>query len=419
MAIGYACVQAGGEAARLSALRLANASPDNLRRVTQNNLRALRAMIQYNAVHQIRLFRISSDIVPFASHPAVENVDWRTEFKETLLLIGEEIKNNGIRVSMHPGQYTVLNSPDARVVHNAVEDLRYHSALLDALGCDTAHKIIVHIGGVYADKPLAMKRFVQNYTALDERIKARLVIENDDTSYTAEDVMQISELTGLPVVFDYFHHQLNHTENSPSPFDWIARFAQTWGEADGRQKIHYSQGNPNAAGGAHSQSIDVAEFLAFYNGLPREKPDIMLEVKDKNLSAVKCILATVEHLRVSELEKEWARYKYLVLGKSAAIYNQIRALLKDKASPNAVLFYQLIDEALAMGETKGAQVNAARHVWGYVRKEASAAQQKRFQTLLDAYANDVKSLKALKSFLFGLAKRQQIKYLLDSLYFYL
>ena len=417
MAIGYACVHIGSEATKLSTLRLANASADDFRRMIDKNLNALRVMIQYNADHGIKLFRISSDVIPLGSHPAM-TVDWTAEFKETLALLGEQIKAYGIRVSMHPGQYTVLNSPNTEVVKRAVDDLLYHNAFLDALGCDSTHKIILHIGGVYADKPQAMKRFIQTYTKLDERVKARLVIENDDTSYTAADVLFIAEQTGLPVVFDTFHHSLNHADDSLSVYDWVDRCGETWGERDGKQKIHYSQGNQEARGGAHSKTIDVKEFLLFYRGLHHTEIDIMLEVKDKNLSAVKCMLATMEKPPIRLLETEWARYKYLVLSQSAETYQKIRTLLKDKANPQVVPFYAYVDEALAAKETKGAQVNAAQHVWGYVKEAASETEKRQFQTLIEAYLAGKRSRKAVKGFLFRMAKKQEITYLLESLYFY-
>ena len=418
MAIGYACVHIGSELTKLSTLRLANATPENIRRVIRTNLQALAAMMRYNADHEIKLFRISSDIIPLASHPAMQ-VDWRSEYRETLASIGGMIRRHEIRVSMHPGQYTVLNSPGDDVVQNAVADLRYHCAFLDALGCDAANKVIVHVGGVYGDKTQAIRRFIKNYALLDDCIKTRLAVENDDRSYTAGDVLSIAEQTGLPVVFDVFHHILNDTGGSLSVYDWIDRCGKTWGAKDGRQKIHYSQTNPNARSrGAHSETINLNEFLAFYHNLHHKDVDVMLEVKDKNLSAVKCILATEDHPKIQELESEWARYKYLVLGQSAASYQKIRTLLKDKANADPLRFYALIDEALAMPEDQGAQINAAQHVWGYVSKAASSKQRRQFQTLIEAYRAGARSLSAVKRFLFRLADAQQLQYLLDSLFFY-
>jgi len=418
VAIGYACAQVGGEAAKLVTLRLANATPDAIRAVIEKNLDALSAMLRYNADHGIGLFRISSDIIPFASHPAM-TVDWRSEFGQTLRKIGQYIRDNGMRVSMHPGQYTVLNSPRAEVVQRAAEDLQYHAGFLDALGCDATCKIVVHIGGVYSGKQQAMDRFVTNYRALNERIRARLVIENDDRSYTAEDAVAIAKQTGMPVVFDVLHHKLNHGQSELSPFTWIDRCGRTWAKRDGKQKIHYAQSDPDRAAGAHARRIRAMEFLEFYNGLHDQTVDVMLEVKDKNLSAVKCRLLTQKTLKIGQLESEWARYKYLVLSRSAAIYGKIRTLLQNKSAPDALRFYTLIEDALALQENRGAQVNAAQHMWGYLRDAADEKAHKRFAALLLAYRQETGSRKAMQSFLFRLAKQQQCAYLLESLYFYL
>ncbi len=417
MAIGYACVHIGSKETKLSTLRLAGATPEALKTVIARNLRALSAMLRYNADSGIKLFRISSDIIPLASHPAM-TLDWQTEFRDTLSQIGSDLKRYGMRVSMHPGQYTVLNSPTPAIVEKAVADLQYHTALLDALGCDTKSKIILHVGGVYGDKPAAMRRFVEAVEALDSGIKARLVIENDDVSFTAADVLAISKLTGLPGVFDVYHHQLNPSAEAAPVHEWITRFAGTWGVADGTPKIHYSQPHAKARGGAHSETIDVAEFMHFYRELPARDLDIMLEVKDKNLSALKCVLATQETLKIKQLEAEWARYKYLVLGQSAAVYQRIRQLLKDKQHPDALAFYALINEAMALPEDTGAQSNAAQHIWGYYKDDAADTEKQQFQTLLAAYQNGKRSLKALKNFLFRMAEKQQQAYLLQSLYFY-
>lgn len=285
--------------------------------------------------------------------------------------------------------------------------------------CSTECKIILHIGGVYSDKRDSIKRFVRNYSLLEKNIKSRLVIENDDRAYNVEDALYVSEQTGLPVVFDYLHHRLNSPKSDLSQYDWIYECRNTWEKKDGRQKIHYSQSDTNFASEAHSKHIHSQEFMGFYKGLHNKDVDLMLEVKDKNLSAVKCILLTKSGLRTAELEREWARYKYLILSRSASIYNKIRSVLKDKSHPDASLFYGLIDEALYLPEDKSAEVNAAQHVWGYVSKAASGKEAERFFSLLSKYQNGEKPLGTIKSFLYRAAKRQNSTYLLESLYFYL
>lgn len=418
MAIGYACLHIGSEKTKLSNIRLANASEENLGRVIAANLDALEAIIQYNFDNDIKLFRISSDIIPLGSHPAVQ-FKWWEEYQDRLRFIGNIIKNVNIRVSMHPGQYTVLNSPHAEVYKRAVADLAYHCRFLDTLGCDATCKIVLHIGGGYADKNGAIKRFIQNYQSLDQSIQNRLVIENDDKIFNIEDVLYISQQTGLPVVFDDLHHKLNSPQTHLSVYDWIETCSKTWGNMDGRQKVHYSQSDPNLVRGAHSKHINAQKFMQFYNGLHKKDIDLMLEVKDKNLSAVQCILLIKTNLKVQSLEREWARYKYLVLSRSASIYNDVRKQLNDKSNPDAMLFYNNIEKALSLNEDKGAETNAAQHVWGYLSKQAGEIDRNRFRVMLDEYISGKRTIKTIKNFLFRIVKQQKVNYLMESLYFYL
>lgn len=288
MAIGYACLTVGVPGTGFSKCILKNAAEDNLRRLITANLSALEAVIDYNIENRIRLFRISSDIIPFGSHP-INQIRWWEDDQDILMQLGNKIKNASIRVSMHPGQYTVLNSPDSKVLGNAVRDLEYHERFLTSLGMDGTCKLILHIGGVYGDKKKAMNDFVANYSLLPKEIKKRLVIENDDRNYNIADILQVSDITGAPAVFDNLHHKVNPPTLYLPDSEWILRCRKTWADCDGIQKIHYSQQKKEAKPGSHSDTICISEFLSYYHELPVKEIDIMLEVKDKNLSAVKCI----------------------------------------------------------------------------------------------------------------------------------
>lgn len=289
MNIGYACLTYDVPGTKLRTCMMKNATPDVLRSLIDSNLAALDKILDYNRQNGIKLFRISSDTIPFGSHP-VNTVKWWAEFHDQLAALGQKARTQGIRLSMHPGQYTVLNSPDPGVVARAVEDLQYHGRFLDALGLGTEHKIILHVGGIYGDKPAAVQRFIQQYRGLEPHIHRRLVIENDDRQYSIADVLAICESESIPVVFDNLHHQVK-SDNTRSEMEWVAACRSSWKAADGPQKIHYSQQDHSKRAGSHSATIDVAEFLQFYACLPDRDMDIMLEVKDKNLSAIKCIAA--------------------------------------------------------------------------------------------------------------------------------
>lgn len=325
MAIGYACLVLGVPGTGMKGCLIKNASQERLSQLISENLQALERIIDYNIQSGIKLFRISSDLIPFGSNP-VNDIKWWEVFEKQFQIIGDKIKKHGIRISMHPGQYTVLNSPYGDVAERAILDLDYHGRVLDCLGGGREAKIVLHIGGVYKDKGAAMARFISNYVQLSDSVKDRLVIENDDTSYNIHDVLEIGSCLDIPVVFDNLHHQVNPPDSDRPMAYWIDKCSPTWDQRNETQKIHYSQQDYQRKKGAHSTTIRISEFMDFYLALPREDIDIMLEVKDKNLSAIKCINCTSADKKIKELEEEWSRYKYSVLGKSAAHYNEIRQL---------------------------------------------------------------------------------------------
>lgn len=288
MSIGYACLTVDVPNTKMKRCVEKNATDQRLAELIQDNLEALNRILDYNITNHIKLFRISSDLIPFGSSP-VNKLAWWNLFRHNFDLLKVKIQEHNLRVSMHPGQYTVLNSPNEDVVRRAILDLEYHTRVLHCMGTGTDHKIILHIGGVYGDKREAIERFKKNYQRLSVGVKERLVIENDDKLYNIEEVLSIGEELSIPVVFDHLHHKILDSPTKKSEYDWISDCNSTWSFSDGHQKIHYSQQALDKKPGSHSDTIQVEEFFHFYQGLEREDLDIMLEVKDKNISAVKCI----------------------------------------------------------------------------------------------------------------------------------
>ncbi len=415
MRIGYACLTVAVEGADIHNCTLKTASPDRLLSLAGENFAALERMVDYNISNGIHMYRISSDIVPFGSSLAAE-LPWDLVYSERLASIAEKIKSSHMRVSMHPGQYTVLNSPNSDVVRRAIQDLTYHARFLDALQLNATHKIILHVGGKYGDPDSALTRFAESYRNLDPSVTRRLVLENDGSIFNISEVLSLCSRIGAPAVYDNLHNAINPADETKSDAYWVTLCRETWNSADGAQKTHYSQQNPNKTRGAHSDTIAIDAFLEYYHGLPDEKPDMMLEVKDKNRSAVKCQLCLSrrnQHL----LETEWGRYKYSVLERSPQIYSDIRELLKDKSNDNAIVFYQMTEQALAQPEDKGRAMNAMEHVWGYFSTLATPAEAKRYQAKRDRYHNGDASLSEVKRELYRLSQRYQQDYLLGSYYF--
>ncbi|MEN6593778.1 MAG: UV DNA damage repair endonuclease UvsE [Clostridiaceae bacterium] len=415
MRIGYACIALAVEGTDLKSCTMKNVSPERLLSLVCHNLRALSAMIDYNIKNNILLYRISSDLVPFGSSLA-KDLPWEAENEPLLCSIREKIAASGMRVSMHPGQYTVLNSPDADVVRRAADDLRYHARVLDSLAPGQEHKIVLHAGGKYGEPASAMRRFVSAYRDLDASVTRRLVLENDGSIYTIAEALELSSSIGAPVIYDNLHNALNPADIETDDTYWIAQAAPTWSAADGPQKLHYSQQHPIKTHGAHSDFIAIDPFLEYCHRLPNPSVDIMLEVKDKNLSALKCILCTSQH-PVSALEAEWAKYKYSILEKSPAAYQEIRELLKNKQSVSAPEFYRMVESALALSEDAGRAENALEHVWGYFTNLATPAEQARYRQRLSRYLEGSIPLAQVKNTLRSLAEAYKITYLTDSYYF--
>ena len=417
MSIGYACLTVGVPDTKLSTTIQKNATEERLKELIENNLNSLEKMIDFNIANGIQLFRISSGLIPFGSSP-VNQLDWVSLFANKFKEIGNKIHSHKIRVSFHPGQYTVLNSPISDVVERAIEDLHYHVDVLEALGTDCTNKVILHIGGVYGDKESAIERFITTYETLEQRIKDRLIIENDDRLYTVEDVLYISKRCSIPVVYDNLHNAINPANLEHDDAYWIQQTKSTWKEKDGRQKTHYSQQDPEKRAGGHTATIYLAPFLDYYHQVNGSKIDIMLEVKDKNLSAVKCMIATQEDNQKEKIEKEWSRYRYAILEKSPLLYQEVTTILDSDDSVKIFPFYTIIEQIYVLPEVKRDSERVALEIWKeYFEKIANKKEERSFQQKLNRYREGKLSLTALKNYLWKLTTLYQVNDLLYSLYF--
>jgi UV DNA damage endonuclease len=281
--IGYACINThlptSGKTFRLQGYSL-----ERMLGTARANLKALEDILFWNLQHDIRLFRMTSDLIPFGSHP-VNSGQWQRELAADLRKIGQFIQTNAMRVSLHPGQYTILNSPNPVTYQNALEDLQYHSGLLNLMGLPFEHKIILHAGGVYGNKSHSTAILIERLQTLSESLNNRMALENDEKSYNAADILAICQKVKLPAVLDVFHHQVNPGLVGMSPAEIIAEMNGTWrGE---RQKIHYSNQAEGKSRGAHSETIQVEAFKQFFDSIKDMELDIMLEVKDKQASVLK------------------------------------------------------------------------------------------------------------------------------------
>ncbi|MFC4775831.1 UV DNA damage repair endonuclease UvsE [Paenibacillus sp. GCM10023252] len=249
--------------------------------VGRGNLQATRRILYYNAAHGIRLHRLSSSLIPLATHPDV-GIDVAAEYGEELRELGDFARKHGIRLSMHPNQYTLLNGSDA-VVAAAIQDLKYHAAILDGMGLGDDAIINIHVGGVYGDKAAATERLIENFVKLPESLRRRVTFENDDKTYTLEETAEVCRVLGRPLMLDLHHDWCN--PSSVTPLEMIAFIQQSWGEVP--VKIHVSSPRDEKDFRAHHDYIDPEQLTAFLRGcreagLPQV--DVMVEAKLKDLA---------------------------------------------------------------------------------------------------------------------------------------
>lgn len=266
------------------------------------SLERLAAIFDYLEEIDVRMYRMTSNVVPYGTHPELPQFHGQVEeCAEELAALGRRAVAADLRLSTHPGQYIVLNSEKPEVREGAVRELDMQAALLDALGLGPEAVIVLHVGGAAGGTEAAFDRFVAGFELLGERARARLVIENDDVSFGLPEVLELSERTGCRVVWDALHHRCLDPGAVPQA-EALSLALATWHDGS-RPKIHYSsprtavEERRKKAGRrverqvvlpplrAHADLIDPLGFEDFLRGPAAGREfDVMLEAKAKDLA---------------------------------------------------------------------------------------------------------------------------------------
>lgn len=254
-----------------------------LKEVTYSNIEALEKILRYNIDNNIHFYRMTSNFIPLATHPDVM-WDYLKYFKKDLEYIGKLIKDNNLRVDAHPDQFNVINSDRESVVENTLRTLNMQVDLFEAMNYEQG-KLVIHIGGAEGGKDIALDRFINNLKNVPKRITDRLILENDDKTFNAKEVLQICERTNLPMVFDIHHHNCNNCEEDIKSL--LPQIFKTWEDEELVPKIHFSSPREFEKDRKHADYIDANRFLEFiYKAKESVNKDfdIMIEAKKKDIT---------------------------------------------------------------------------------------------------------------------------------------
>jgi len=270
------------------------------------SLQYLDAIFDYLSRRKIDMYRMTSDLAPYATHPDLPQFHNQVkEFARELRRAGDKARQLDLRLSLHPSQFIVLNSPDAAVREKSIWDLRVQAELLDAMELSEEAVIVIHAGGAYGDIESGIDRWCQTWNQLPERVRARLVLENDDVRYSAANILRIHERTGVRLIFDIQHFWCLNPEGSELR-PTFEKFLASWPKGQ-QPKMHFSSPRtemrqvtrkdrktgksktvlqpPIWTG--HADFNHPFEFISFCRSAADLDFDVMLEAKAKDLALLR------------------------------------------------------------------------------------------------------------------------------------
>ena len=250
------------------------------------NSRDLFEILKWNVANNIKLFRTSSDMFPWASEYNLEDLPDYKKISNILKGCGTYANDNGLRINSHPGPFNVLVSPNPKVVANTIIDLELHGKLFDLMGLSQTpyNNINIHCNGVYGDKISAMDRFCANFEKLSESVRKRLTLENDDkeSMYSVSDLMYIHHKTGIPIVFDYHHHQF--CTGGLSERQALLLAVSTWRKSGVTPEVHYSESKALHEENSKLKPQAHSDYITSLPNRYRINVDIMVEAKANELA---------------------------------------------------------------------------------------------------------------------------------------
>lgn len=273
------------------------------------SLAYLRDVLGYLQRQNIRMYRLSAELAPYATHP--DRPQFHGQIDECAIelgAVGRLARASDVRLSFHAPATAVLNAPDEATAAKAAANLNTLARLLDDLEQGPEAVVVLHAGGTYGDRPAARRRFVERYHTLPASTRRRLALEHDDKRFSVTDAVWIHDQAGIPLIYDHLHHRCHNPEGL-NDLEALRLCLRAW--PDGvRPKIHFSSPRTamhvierqHPATGArlrllrpprpteHADCVHPFELIAFLRaareaGLPDF--DVMLEVRAKDLALLR------------------------------------------------------------------------------------------------------------------------------------
>lgn len=264
-------------------LKLNNEQKDKkLNQIIISNFENLERILNYNIKNNIHFYRITSKLIPLATHKEVK-YDYINKYKKNYEVISSLINKNNMRIDTHPDQYCILNSTRPEIIESSISILKYHKNMLKSFNIRNP-KIILHIGSSVLGKKNSMSRFINNFNKLDDELKSMIVVENDDKIYNIIDVLSVCNKLKIPMVLDYHHFMCNN--NGELLKDYIGNIFNTWNNSNSAPKIHFSSPKNHTKKDfrSHHDYINSDDFIKFIEEVKflNRDFDIMIEAKMKD-----------------------------------------------------------------------------------------------------------------------------------------
>ncbi|TYS63437.1 UV DNA damage repair endonuclease UvsE [Sutcliffiella horikoshii] len=270
--------------AQFSKIKDREAAIEKLERISIENLENCLRLLKHNVANDIRFFRFSSKLIPLANHEEVKDWKFMRPLKEILSEIGDYIDENPMRVDFHPDHFVLLNSKNKDIINQTIKTLSMHRSLLKGMRVPTQHRCVLHIGGGYDDRELALEQFIHNFALVPQPIQEMLILENDDTTFHLRDALYVCEKLNVPLVFDYHHHLAHFEEKAEGWENEWGRVVQTWEHSPLPVKMHISSPRDEKNFRAHADYVDPKMFMDFLQPIKGSVPEIhcMIEAKKKD-----------------------------------------------------------------------------------------------------------------------------------------